>query len=149
MLGDLIDVKIDAKQVLDTMNDAESIERFKTAIFVPEESVIDQLMNGSRYFLTGRKGTGKTAFLIYTALKSEELYNAERSFIIFKEFTQEEKEEYKHLAYITQYDQSKISPYFDYLMVWNWMFHVAVSDAIMTSEKQIFEFRKRSHSTDC
>lgn len=138
MLGDLIDVKIDAKQVLDTLNNEASIANFKKSIYVPEPHLIEQLIDGTRYFITGTKGVGKTAFLIYTALQAEEKFNAERSFIIFKEFSQEEREDYNRLAYVTNYEQDRISPYYDYLMVWNWMFHVAVYEAIKNSDKVIF-----------
>lgn len=34
---------------------------------------IDSLLDGERYYLTGEKGAGKTAMLIYTALKAEQL----------------------------------------------------------------------------
>ena len=43
-------------------------------ILVPDGISIDSLLDGERYYLTGEKGAGKTALLIYTALKAEERY---------------------------------------------------------------------------
>lgn len=138
MLRDLYVMKIDAKQELDNMNDANDITRFKEMILVPDGISIDSLLDGDRYFLTGEKGAGKTALLIYTALMAEELFNAERSFIVFKEFSQEEREDYTALAHVTHYDQEEITPCMDYEYVWWWVFHNTIAEAVETSEKEIF-----------
>lgn len=138
MLKDLYVMKVDAKQELDNMNEKEDIDRFKQLILVPEGISIDSLLDGDRYYLTGEKGAGKTALLIYTALKAEELFNAERSFIIFKELSQEEREDYSGLAHVTNYDQSEICPCLDYEYVWWWVFHNTIADTILNSDKEIF-----------
>ena len=138
MLKDLYVMKVDAKQELDNLNSPEALERFKQSIFVPSGVNIDSLLDGDRYFLTGEKGAGKTAMLIYTALKAEELFNAERAFIIFKEFSQEEKNDYSDLARITSYDQNTITTQDDYEFVWWWLFHCSIANAISSSTKEIF-----------
>lgn len=138
MLKDLYVMKVDAKQELDNMNDINDISRFKELILVPRGISIDSLLDGERYFLTGEKGAGKTALLIYTALKAEELFDAERSFVIFKELSQEEREDYSGLAHVTNYDQSEIDPLLDYEYVWWWVFHNTISDTILNSSKEIF-----------
>lgn len=138
MLKDLYVMKIDAKQELDNMNDTKDISRFKQLILVPEGISIDSLLDGERYYLTGEKGAGKTALLIYTALKAEELFNAERSFIIFKELSQEEREDYTGLAHVTRYDQAEIQPCLDYEYVWWWVFHNEIAETILSSDKEIF-----------
>ncbi len=131
-------MKVDAKQELDNMNEKADIDRFKQLILVPDGISIDSLLDGDRYYLTGEKGAGKTALLIYTALKAEELFNAERSFIIFKELSQEEREDYSGLAHVTNYDQSEIGPCLDYEYVWWWVFHNNIADTILSSDKEIF-----------
>lgn len=131
-------MKVDAKQELDNMNDVKDISRFKQLILVPDGISIDSLLDGERYYLTGEKGAGKTALLIYTALKAEELFAAERSFIIFKEMSQEEREDYSGLAHVTNYDQGEIEPILDYEYVWWWVFHNTIADTIMNSDKEIF-----------
>lgn len=138
MLKDLYVMKVDAKQELDNMNDVKDISRFKQLILVPDGISIDSLLDGERYYLTGEKGAGKTALLIYTALKAEELFAAERSFIIFKEMSQEEREDYSGLAHVTNYDQGEIEPILDYEYVWWWVFHNTIADTIMNSDKEIF-----------
>jgi len=140
MLKDLYVMKIDAKQELDNITSAEDIEIFKKSILIPDNINIDYLLNGDRYYLTGGKGTGKTALLIYTALKAEELFNAERSFMVFKEISQEERDEYKKIAHVTEYFQNKIEPYYDYECVWKWLIHKNISDSLLNSDKIIFKF---------
>ena len=139
MLKDLYVMKIDAKQELDNINSAEDIETFKKSILIPDNINIDYLLNGEKYYLTGSKGTGKTALLIYTALKAEELFNAERSFMVFKEISQEERDEYKKIAHVTEYDQNNIEPYYDYESVWKWLIHKNIAESIMNSDKIIFK----------
>lgn len=138
MLKNLYVMKIDAKQELDNINSQEDMERFKKSIIVPNGVNLDYLLNGERYFLTGDKGSGKTALLIYTALKAEEYFNAERSFMIFKEISQEERDEYKKIAHVTIYDQESIMPYYDYENVWKWLIHKNIVEAILDSNKEIF-----------
>lgn len=138
MLKNLYVMKIDAKQELDNMNGAKEIERFKNLIIVPDGLSIDSLLDGERYYLYGEKGAGKTAMLIYTALKAEELFNAERSFIIFKEFSQEEREDYTGLAHVTQYNQGEIVQCLDYEYVWWWVFHNNIAETLLSSTKEIF-----------
>ena len=138
MLSDLYVMKVDAKKELDNMNSNESIDRFKESILVPEGISIDSLLDGNRYFLIGEKGAGKTALLIYSALKAEELYEAEYNFIIFKEFSQEEREDYTALAHITKYAQSEVAPCLEYDNVWFWLFHNTIVDTIKCSRKLIF-----------
>lgn len=142
MLRDLYVMKVDAKQELDNMNDLKDITRFKQLILIPDGISIDSLLDGDRYYLTGEKGAGKTALLIYTALKAEELFNAERSFIIFKELTQEEREDYSGLAHVTNYNQKEISPILDYEYVWWWVFHNTIVDTIQNSAKEIFVYNE-------
>lgn len=138
MLRNLYVMKVDAKQELDNMNDIKDVNRFKRLILVPEGISIDSLLDGDRYYLTGEKGAGKTALLIYTALKAEELFNAERSFIIFKELSQEEREDYTGLAHVTNYNQRDIQPILDYEYVWWWVFHNTIAETILNSPKEIF-----------
>lgn len=142
MLKDLYVMKVDAKQELDNMNDLKDITRFKQLILIPDGISIDSLLDGERYYLTGEKGAGKTALLIYTALKAEELFNAERSFIIFKELSQEEREDYSGLAHVTNYNQREISSILDYEYVWWWVFHNTIVDTIQSSAKEIFVYNE-------
>jgi len=138
MLKDLYVMKVDAKQELDNLNSGEALERFKQSIFVPAGVNIDSLLDGDRYFLTGEKGAGKTALLIYAALKAEELFRAERSFILFKEFSPDEREDYTSLAHVTIYDKREIESALDYEYVWNWVFHNCIVDTILSSPREIF-----------
>ncbi|MCL2109452.1 MAG: hypothetical protein FWH20_08945 [Oscillospiraceae bacterium] len=138
MLKDLYVMKVDAKQELDNINSQEGLELYKKSILIPNGINIDSIYDGDVYFLVGEKGAGKTALLIYVALKAEEMFEAERSFIIFKEFSQEEREDYTKMSHITHYEQEDILPYYDYEYVWRWIIHNNIAETIETSMKEIF-----------
>lgn len=138
MLRDLYVMKVDAKQELDNINNSEGLELYKSSILIPDGIDLNQIYDGDKCFLIGEKGAGKTALLIYAALKAEELFEAERSFIIFKEFSQEEREDYTKMSHVTRYEQEMILPYYDYEYVWRWIIHNNIAETIENSCREIF-----------
>jgi len=139
MLKDLYVMKIDAKQELDNIISEEDIKRFLDLIFIPEGININLMLEGDRYFFTGAKGAGKTTLLIFTALKAEEIFDAERSFLIFKEISREEREDYKKMAHLTEYDKNEFGNDYDYESVWKWVIYDNIAQTVKTSPKTIFE----------
>lgn len=138
MLKNLYVMRVDAKQELDNINSIEGLDLYKKSILIPDGIDINQIYDGEKYFLVGEKGAGKTALLIYTALKAEDMFVAERSFIIFKEFSQEEREDYTKMSHVTRYEQEDILPYYDYEYVWRWIIHNNIAETIETSQREIF-----------
>lgn len=138
MLSNLYVMRVDAKQELDNINNAEGLELYKKSILIPDGIDLNQIYDGDKYFLVGEKGAGKTALLIYAALKAEDLFEAERSFIIFKEFSQEEREDYTKMSHVTRYEQEDILPFYDYEFVWRWIIHNNIAETIETSPREIF-----------
>ena len=65
------------------------------------------------------------------------------NFIIFKELSQEEREDYSDLAHITKYDQREIEPILDYEYVWWWVFHNTIAQTLESSPKEIFIHNER------
>lgn len=74
---------IDAKNELLT-DTPEERERFISAFVVPPSLDINKHISGSRYFVTGLKGTGKTALLRYISIRIEENTQTGTHFILFK-----------------------------------------------------------------
>lgn len=139
MLNDIYVMKVDAKQELDNLKRPEDEERFLQLILEPDGININQMLDGERYFFTGDKGSGKTAMLIYTAFKAESLFGAECSFIIFKEISKEERNDFRKMAHLTEYEKGEFEKDYDYECVWRWVIHDSIAQTLKTSSKIIFE----------
>lgn len=72
----------DAKNELLTMEDAE-IERFMQSFTLPAALDVEEYLLGRNFFVTGLKGTGKTAFLRYLALRAK-AQGYHSKFVLFK-----------------------------------------------------------------
>lgn len=132
-------MKVDAKQELDNIINEEAESRFIDLILVPDGIDYNLMLDGERYYFTGDKGAGKTAMLIYTALQAEKLFNAERSFIIFKEISREERDDFKKMAHLSEYETTEFGDDYDYECVWRWVIHDNIAQTISSSERIIFE----------
>jgi energy-coupling factor transporter ATP-binding protein EcfA2 len=123
-IKDIFVGKIDAKNEL-IENTKEEKDRFIDSFLIPENIDIKEYIDGKRYYITGLKGTGKTALLRYIALAVEEEIKATISFILFKsDFTDEDKTAFSKAAntFIAinnneNYDDE------DFLNVWQWFLH--------------------------
>lgn len=122
-LKDLFVGKTDAKNEL-ANNTSEERERFIDSFLIPDHIHISDFLGGQRYYITGLKGTGKTALLRFLALKAEET-EAKTAFILFKsEFSEEDKTAFSRAAntFITEKnEESDIEE--DFVNVWQWFLH--------------------------
>jgi Cdc6-like AAA superfamily ATPase len=97
-LTDLYLGNIDAKHEL-LSNSADEKMRFSDSFFMPENIILEDYMDASKYFVTGLKGTGKTALLRYMAIKMEETLQAKTSFILFKsDIKEQERKDFSKAA---------------------------------------------------
>lgn len=70
----------------------KSISDFERAFCIPPNISLDDYVEGKRFFVTGLKGTGKTAFLWYISILKNQRSRSDIEFIFFKEtFDQAEK----------------------------------------------------------
>lgn len=95
-IKDLYAGKPDAKDEINF----EGLESFIKTVVIADHFNIDLLTSGNNCFITGFKGTGKTALLFYLdeKLKSEDPATSS-SFIFFKEdFTDAKRDELQHLS---------------------------------------------------
>lgn len=132
----------DAKNEL-LANSPEEVERFKKLYVVPPALLIDKYFTNEKYFITGLKGTGKTALLRYIALKLDESDNVNSKFVLFKsELDEDSRKELSRasrfgieeiLENSADYDAS------DYEAVWRWFIYKTISKAISGSGLNVFQ----------
>lgn len=105
----------------------DGIEGFVKSFVIPDTFNIEGLMNGNYCFITGYKGTGKTALLFYLEyiLKTETPY-ACSSFIFFKdEFTETKKQELegfsKRIMSSITIENDTMLTKTDFEYIWRWL----------------------------
>ena len=127
-IKDIYAGKPDAKDEIE-INGAEA---FLANYIVPENFNVDELISGDGYFITGYKGTGKTAVLYYldSLLKAQDIQTA-TSFIFFKgDYSDSKKEEMEKLARrVTSTisigsDVALSGTDFEY--IWRWLFYLKI-----------------------
>ncbi|MFN4256745.1 MAG: hypothetical protein ACK4Q5_17225, partial [Saprospiraceae bacterium] len=129
----------DAKHELLT-NSEEEKQRFLAFFQLPENFVLDYFINGSRFYVTGLKGTGKTALLRYIALNVEKHRTALSTFILFKsEFKENERQSFSKAANAVLTDKNEGSfESEDYVNIWEWYFHRHIVKLISNLEDNVF-----------
>lgn len=105
----------------------DGVEGFVKSFVIPDEFSMDELLQGNKCFITGYKGTGKTALLFYLEylLKSETPY-ACSSFIFFKdEYTEVKKQELdgfsKRIMSSITLDNNIMLSNTDFEYIWRWL----------------------------
>jgi Cdc6-like AAA superfamily ATPase len=123
-LKDLLVGKTDAKNELSESTNAEKA-RFIDSFLIPDNIQIEDFLKGRKYFVTGFKGTGKTALLRYIGISLEKSNDVKSSFILFKtEFTQEDKSAFSKAAntFLTiKNDDHETEE--DFVNIWQWFLH--------------------------
>ncbi|WP_294213517.1 hypothetical protein [uncultured Chryseobacterium sp.] len=122
-LKDVFVGKTDAKNEF-IENTKDEQEKFINSYLIPENITVSDFENGKKYYITGLKGTGKTALLRYLELsfKEKEIYS---SFILFKsEFSEEDKANFSKAAstFLTERNESTENDE-DFLNIWEWFLH--------------------------
>lgn len=132
-LKDLFIGKTDAKNELIDNND-KTKELFCNSFLIPENININDFYEGRRYYITGLKGTGKTALLHYIDLKMREKTNYQSSFILFKSsFTEDDKAAFTSAANAACAVKNTDNDDFeDYINVWHWFLHRQI---VLNSQK--------------
>ena len=84
---------IDAKHDIEGRT-PEEVEYFENSFVLPPNIEIDDYLGGKKYYVSGLKGTGKTALLRYIQIKAEKI-GYKTNFILFKsEFDNYERESF-------------------------------------------------------
>lgn len=129
--------KPDAKDEINFDNFADFIGSY----VIPDTYNINGLLNGNNCFITGYKGTGKTALLFYMEyLVKKDFPYACTSFVFFKEgFTEIQKQELegfsKRISSYVAFDESVVIDNLDFEYIWRWIFYKRIiSDNELNSE---------------
>ncbi len=139
-LKDLVLGKTDAKNEL-IETDTKSVNRFTDSFLLPENIIPSEFIFGQRFFISGLKGTGKTALLRYIDLIAQKEYNAKTSFILFKsDFSEEDKTAFSRAAntYVVEdLNNTEISEG-DYINVWMWFIHRQIVRDMLDNDNGFF-----------
>lgn len=142
-LEDLYLGNIDAKHELLSNSEDERM-RFSNSFFMPENINLDDYLNGQKYFVTGLKGTGKTALLRYIAIKAESELNAQTLFILFKsDIKEQDRKDFSKAAntVIANNNSDNIDSIdnIDYEDVWRWFLHRHIVEVIENRNILVFK----------
>jgi hypothetical protein len=139
-IKDLYLGKIDAKNELLYESD-EEIKNFLATFIIPPNIVPKQYQNKEKYFVSGLKGTGKTALLRYLGLKSKKNNNIHTKFILFKtDFDDIKKQEFsKTASNLVTDNNSKNSNEKDYEMTWRWFLYRSIVDIVINDKLNVFK----------
>ncbi|AXM87803.1 hypothetical protein CI793_04800 [Anoxybacillus ayderensis] len=140
-LEDLYLGNIDAKHEL-LINSEDERARFSDSFFMPENINSEDYFSGQKFFVTGLKGTGKTALLRYFAIKAEREQGAHTLFILFKsEIKEQDRQEFDKVAntMIACIDQTVTTDQYDYEDIWKWFLHRRVVEEIEKRNIEVFK----------
>ncbi|MFN6755646.1 hypothetical protein ACK4PD_12885 [Proteus mirabilis] len=84
-------------------NSPEERLKFKKLYVLPPALTVDKYLNHSKYFITGLKGTGKTALLRYISIVLDEQKNTTSKFVLFKsEVSEETKKDFSKASRVEE-----------------------------------------------
>lgn len=125
-LKDLRLGKTDAKNEL-LEGTQEEKQFFENSFLMPENVSIDDFSDKNVFFVTGMKGSGKTALLRYIELEIKKIYpNSTTSFILFKSDIDEENRDKFTIAsnsFIVNKESLDEKEFNRYEGVWEWFFY--------------------------
>ena len=106
----------------------DGIDGFINSYVIPESFNINNLLNSTHCFITGYKGTGKTALLFYLAYLLEKKDSATcSSFVFFKdEYSEVKKQKLesisKRISSSITFDDSELIDNLNFDYIWRWLF---------------------------
>lgn len=120
-LKDIFFGQTDAKNEF-SKNSPEDKETFMQSFLVPDNIRIESFRNGEKFFITGLKGTGKTALMRYISLSLEKTKGYHTHFFLFKdEIGEEEKADFnKGSEWISIKYGNSINQGKEYETIWEW-----------------------------
>lgn len=123
-IKDIYTGKPDAKDEINF----DGLGGFVNSYVIPDSYDIDGLLSGNNYFVTGYKGTGKTALLFYLEyLVKNNAPHSCTSFIFFKDgFTETQKQQLegysKRISSFVAFEESIVIDNIDFEHIWRWLF---------------------------
>jgi hypothetical protein len=109
---------------------------FQDSFLVPPNLELDDLKSGAYRFVTGLKGTGKTALLRFASISAER-DGQENSFLLFKEaFSESDRRQFDAWSGVTAHEGlSELKDDVDYRDGWYWVIHHHLLDVFGNPKK--------------
>jgi len=119
----------------------DEIDRFMSSFVAPPALTIERFLNRQKYYISGLKGTGKTALLRYISLKLEEEQDSTSSFVLFKSEVDEDLRSNFSRAARVQVVEENSENYDgdDYEAVWRWFIYRKISSVIQEQAAKPFQ----------
>lgn len=138
--------KTDAKNEL-LSETPEEIDRFLNSFVVPPALNIEAYITRDKYFVTGLKGTGKTALLRYISLRMQE-EDTTSQFVLFKSEIDEDLRKDFSKAARTQLIEDNASDFDggDFEAVWRWFIYRKIASVYEKFESN-FPFQSNANLT--
>ena len=146
-IKDLYAGKPDAKDEISF----DGLDDFVKTFVVADHFNIDSLLNGTNCFITGFKGTGKTALLFYLDAKLKETDpSAWSSFVFFKEdFADVKRDELQALAQrivsSVTLDSETLLESSEFEYIWRWVFFKRIVADNEVCNRNLFEDNEEWH----
>lgn len=141
-LRDLYLGAIDAKYEL-LSNSLEEKERFEKSFLVPGNILIENFLEGKQFYITGLKGSGKTALMRYIGIQAEKKYGAHCKYILFKsQFNEDDKKDLTKAFGAVVLNKEDIPTESDYEAIWGWLLHKYIVEEIAQKDIPVFEENK-------
>lgn len=119
----------------------EEITRFLSSYVKPPALRVDKFLNRQKYYVTGLKGTGKTALLRYISLTLEKEENSVSSFVLFKSEVDEDlKKDFAKAARVQVVEEnSDTLESDDFETVWRWFIYRKIASVISEDVAKPFQ----------
>ncbi|MGN4071769.1 P-loop ATPase, Sll1717 family [Burkholderia gladioli] len=140
LLRDIYIGSTDAKNEV-LANSPEEISRFMRLYVTPPALSIEKFANRQKYYISGLKGTGKTALLRYVALKLDETQNAVSRFILFKSDVDEDmRSDFSKAARVqVVHENSAEADGPDFELVWRWFIYRKIAELVTSESDHSFQ----------
>ena len=130
----------DAKNEL-LANSPDEVARFVRLYVTPPALSVDRFSDRSKYFISGLKGTGKTALLRYVAIKLDDTLGAVSRFVLFKsEIDEDLRSDFAKAARVQLvHENSADTDETDFELVWRWFIYRKLAQIFSTEDSHAFQ----------
>jgi hypothetical protein len=132
---------IDAKHEVDGRTPAE-IKYFEDSYVLPPNINLDDYLSGKKYYISGLKGTGKTALLRFIQIQADK-NNIKTSFILFKsDFDSYERESLHNSIISTTPQPDTANSQYDYEQAWRMYVYKTIVSLTLSEKIDAFQKNK-------
>lgn len=130
----------DAKNEL-LANSRDEVTRFVRLYVTPPTLSIEKFADRKKYFISGLKGTGKTALLRYVAIKLDESLGSVSRFVLFKsEIDEDLRSDFAKAAQVQLvHENSSDSDDKDFEQVWRWFIYRKIAQLVSAEQSHAFQ----------